>query len=73
MEEKLIELISNYQGIEKESISLDSKLINDLGLSSYDVVDLACQIEEEFEKEIPDDKIRSLQTVRDILELLHTL
>ena len=52
MEEKLIELISNYQGIEKDSISLDSKLINDLGLSSYDIVDLACQIEDEFGKEI---------------------
>ncbi len=73
MEEKLIELISNYQGIEKDSISLDSKLINDLGLSSYDIVDLACQIEDEFGKEIPDDKIRGLQTVQDIVDLLNNL
>lgn len=70
MEEKLIELISNYQGIEKSNIKLDSSLTNDLNLSSYDVVDLACQIEDEFGKEVPDDKLKELKTVGDILKIL---
>lgn len=71
MEEKLIELISNYQGIEKSNIKLDSNLTNDLNLSSYDVVDLACQIEDEFGKELPDDKLKELKTVGDIIKLLN--
>lgn len=71
MEEKLIELISNYQGIEKSNIKLESNLTNDLNLSSYDVVDLACQIEDEFGKELPDDKLKELKTVGDIIKLLN--
>lgn len=71
MEEKLIELISNYQGIEKSNIKLESNLTNDLNLSSYDVVDLACQIEDEFDKELPDDKLKELKTVGDIIKLLN--
>ena len=71
MEEKLIELISNYQGIPKENITKDSHLIKDLELSSYDIVDLSCEIEDKFNVEIPDDKIKKLQTIGDVINVLH--
>ena len=70
MEDKIIELISNYQGIDKGAITIDSSLIKDLGLSSYDVLDLSCQIEDMFNVEVPDEKIANLETIRDIVDLL---
>ncbi len=71
MEEKVIELISNYQGIPKESITKQSDLVKDLGLSSYDVVDLSCEIEDKFHVEIPDTELTHLHTIEDLTNLLN--
>lgn len=66
MLDKIIEIISTYQGISKEKINLDSNLIKDIELSSFDVTELVCK----FEIEIPDRKISTFQTVRDIYEYI---
>lgn len=71
MEEKIIELISNYQGIPKENITTQSDLVKDLGLSSYDVVDLSCEIEDKFHVEIPDAELTHLHTIEDLTNLLN--
>ncbi|MBQ9314435.1 MAG: acyl carrier protein [Clostridia bacterium] len=70
MEERIIEIISQYSGIGKEEITLDSDIIQDLELSSFDVTELACELEDEFELEVPDRKISSFQTVRDVVEYI---
>lgn len=70
MFEKVIFLISEYQGISPDSINSDSHLINDLGFTSYDVVSLIGKFEDEFDIEIPDRKIRMLKTVNDIVEFI---
>ena len=70
MEEKVIDIISQYAGIDKEHITLDSDIIQDLELSSFDVTELACELEDEFELEVPDRKISTFQTVRDVVEYI---
>lgn len=70
MLEKVIKIICDYQGLDASGITEDSNLISDLGLSSFDVVSLACKFEDEFDVEIPDRKIRSLQTIKDIVDFI---
>lgn len=70
MLERVIKIICDYQGLDASCITENSNLISDLGLSSFDVVSLACKFEDEFEIEIPDRKIRSLQTVKDIVDFI---
>ena len=70
MLDRVIEIISEYQGIDKESINKDSNLVTDIGLSSFDVTELVCRGEDEFEIQIPDRMIRSLQTVGDIFDYI---
>ena len=70
MLDRVIEIISEYQGIDKESINKDSNLATDIGLSSFDVTELVCRVEDEFEIQIPDRMIRSLQTVGDIFDYI---
>lgn len=70
MLDRVIEIISEYQGIDKESINKDSNLVTDIGLSSFDVTELVCRVEDEFEIQIPDRMIRSLQTVGDIFDYI---
>ena len=70
MLDRVIEIISEYQGIDKESINKDSNLVTDIGLSSFVVTELVCRVEDEFEIQIPDRMIRSLQTVGDIFDYI---
>ncbi len=66
MLDRIIDIICEYGEEEKDNITVDSKLINDIGLSSFDITDLVCRFEEEFDIEIPDRKISTFQTVGDI-------
>ena len=72
MLDKIVDIISNYQGIEKGKINLKSDLIKDIGLSSFDVTELVCKLEDEFEIEIPDREIRTLQTIEDMVNYIET-
>lgn len=68
--EKLTEILSSQLEIEKEIISLDSDLADDLGASSLDLVDLAMSIEDEFGIEVPDDLIETVKTVGDVVNFI---
>ncbi|MBP5211021.1 MAG: acyl carrier protein [Bacteroidales bacterium] len=51
-------------------IDTDTVLSSELGLTSFDVVSLANDFEEEFDIEIPDRDIAGFTTVGDILAYL---
>lgn len=70
MLEKVIDILSEFTMLEKEKITKESSLINDLGLNSLDVINVVVVFEEEFDIEIPDSKIKELVTVEDIKEYL---
>lgn len=68
MFEKVVNILRNYT--EAEEITLTSALIDDLGFSSFDLVEIAVEFEEKFQLEIPDSDIKNLFTVGDIVEYL---
>lgn len=70
MLEKIISIISDYQDIPADTISADSQLVGDLGLTSYDVVSLVGKFEDEFDIEIPDRKIKLMKAVGDIVQFI---
>ncbi|MEE5990484.1 MAG: Acyl carrier protein [Firmicutes bacterium ADurb.Bin354] len=67
----LVELTEN--SVSPEDISRDTKLVSDLDLTSLDVVNAVVMFEDEFDVQIPDDKIADLETVGDIEEYLKEL
>ncbi len=68
MIEKVVNILQNYT--EAKEITLASALIDDLGFSSFDLVEIAVEFEEKFQMEIPDSDIKNLFTVGDIVEYL---
>ncbi len=70
MLEKVIEIISDHQGIDAATITADSRFITDLGLSSYDLVSLVSRFEDEFDIEVPDRQIKLLKTVGDAVKFI---
>ena len=67
MLEKIAEILSKYT---KEEITAESTLVNDLGLSSFDIVSIVTTFEDEFDIEISDRDIRKLVSVADIMNYI---
>ena len=51
-------------------ITMDSALVDNLGLSSLQVIQIVTEFENEFDVEIPDRVIPTLRTVGDIVAYL---
>ncbi len=70
MIEKLTEIIKEYTGFDDLVITKDTVLIADLGLSSFDLVQLACIVEDEFDIEIPDRAIKEFKTIGNVIAFI---
>ncbi|MBP3361598.1 MAG: acyl carrier protein [Clostridia bacterium] len=69
MLEQIKNILSEYTS---EEITPESTLINDLGLSSFDIVSIVIAFEDEFDIEISDRDVRKLVTVNDIISYIES-
>lgn len=65
--ERTIALFAKMTDAETE-ITEDSELMEDLGISSMDVLILICNLEEEFKIKVPESAIRKMYTIADVAE-----
>lgn len=70
MLEKIIDFISEYEQIDKDSINADSDFFKDLEMSSVDLMQMYCQLEEEYGIEMENEDIFKFQTVGDVAEYI---
>ena len=68
---EVIKLISEVCEIPEEKISGKSNLTTDLELESLDIVTLISECEDKYHLTIPDKDIKTLQTVKDIVDYLN--
>lgn len=73
MEEKIIELIAEKLCKKKEQITLESRLVEDLGADSLDVVELIMAFEDEFGVSLPDEDIEKMKSVADVINYIKKL
>jgi acyl carrier protein len=67
LENKVIQLIAENQQIEAEKITIDSTF-EDLGVDSFDGVNLLFAIESEFELSVSDEQAKQLRSVREMVD-----
>lgn len=70
MLDRIKEIICDYVEIEPEAVTESASLRNDIGASSFDLMNIAVALEREFRVSLPDSKIPTVKTVGDILALL---
>lgn len=70
MLEKLERMIREYTEDNSISINKNTGLIADLGFNSFDLVNLACNVEDEFDIEIPDRAIKDFKTIGDVIAFI---
>lgn len=63
-------ILSDKLGVKESQIKEDSKLIDDLGADSLDLVDLVMALEEELGVKIADDKLQKISTVKDVVDYI---
>jgi acyl carrier protein len=65
--EKVISTLASVKRIPADKITLETNL-QDLGIDSLDVFTLLFELENAFKISIPDDDVRSLRTVNDVVD-----
>ena len=70
MYEKVLNLIASQLPVRRESISRESRLLEDLGADSANVMILVMDLEQEFDVIVEDDVLGNIKSVGDIIDYL---
>ncbi len=70
IEERVIDIVAEQLGVEKDKITRDTHFVNDLGADSLDTVDLVMELEEEFDISIPEDSAEKIQRVGEAVDYI---
>ena len=70
MLERLQTLFVELTGRDDVVITPKTKINKDFGLSSLSMVELICNIEDEFDVEIPNSQIKKFKTVKDVMDFI---
>jgi len=73
MYEKFAYLLVEELQIDRNDITMEAELSNDLGINSIELADLVMLCEDKFGIEINDEDIRKFTTVGDVVTYLETL
>lgn len=68
--EKIKDIMEEKLGKDRNEVTLESDIINDLGLDSLDIVTLIMAVEDEYGFTADDDEIVNLKTVGDVVKYI---
>ena len=73
MLETFRDIICSYVDIAPENITEDSKLRSDIGLNSFDMVNVAVDLESEYGVKIDSKEFGGLKTVGDLMKYIKSI
>lgn len=68
--ERVRQLICDQLGKVPEKVTMETKIVDDLGADSLDVVEMLMALEDEYGISLPDEVAMKLQTVGDIVNYI---
>lgn len=70
MLERLKQIILNHTDKTDIELTESTVLLADTGMSSFDLVQMVCEVEDEFDIEIPDKALKTFKTVGDVMRFI---
>lgn len=72
MIEQIKKVLVDAINVDEEAVKPEARLNEDLGIDSLAAVELALELETEFDIRIEDAELASLKTVQDIINIIET-
>ena len=72
MLDRLKEILAQYVEVDPEEITEDSRLVEDLGLSSFALMSLMGDVEEQFGITIDETELTDVHTIKDVMEYIES-
>ena len=69
---KIADILFDQLGVDRDLITPEAKLEEDLGADSLDLVEIIMSVEDEFVIDIPDEHAEKLQTVQQLADYAQT-
>lgn len=73
MFEQLRDMICEYVEVEKNSITENSRFIEDLGFTSYDFMSMVGELEDTFDIEVEEREVADIKTVGEAIRYIESL
>src|SRR3954466_8463762 len=70
VEERVIDIVCENLGVNKEQVTRQTSFQEDVGADSLDIVELVMELEEEFEITIPDAQAEKIKTVGEAIDYI---
>jgi acyl carrier protein len=67
----LAEIIDEIAGVPADEVTPDKNFVDDLDIDSLSMVEIAVAAQDKFGVEIPDDQLKDLKTVQDVITYVH--
>ena len=68
--DKVKKLLAGQLGIAEDKINENSRLVEDLGADSLDMIEMLMSLEENFGLSVSDEEAVNLKTVKDIVDYI---
>lgn len=68
--ENIMSIIENVADIPQDEMEPDSAIMDDLELSSLEVITMIAQLEKQYKTKIPEKELRNLITIEDLANYL---
>jgi acyl carrier protein len=64
------EIIDEIAGVPADQVTPDKSFVDDLDIDSLSMVEIAVAAQDKFGVEIPDDELKNLKTVQDVVDFV---
>jgi acyl carrier protein len=61
------EIVDEIAGVPADQVTPDKSFVDDLDIDSLSMVEIAVAAQDKFGVEIPDDELKNLKTVKDVV------
>ncbi len=66
----LSEIIDEIAGVPADQVTPEKTFVDDLDIDSLSMVEIAVAAQDKFGVEIPDDQLKDLKTVQDVIDFV---
>jgi acyl carrier protein len=65
------EIVDEIAGVPADEVTPEKSFVDDLDIDSLSMVEIAVAAQDKFGVEIPDDQLKDLKTVQDVINFVH--